>query len=130
MRISDWSSDVCSSDLKCSWLAVKRMSRRNLRVNIIQAMRGQGKLGKKGRSSCHWMNCRTYIVTKSGQSQLTGTHASPHGFLPLQQKHRKSGALQANSCRQPSRARADTPDTKISLVHKQAKGQCRKKVCK
>src|SRR3546814_4167446 len=45
MRISDWSSDVCSSDLSCVWLQPCRLRARRTRLPICRGVRASSVMG-------------------------------------------------------------------------------------
>src|SRR3546814_15734474 len=100
MRISDWSSDVCSSDLSGDVTALKLADGREVAGDIFvdcsgfrSLMLGQA-LGEDWEDWSHWLPCdrAAAMPTEHVEADIqpyTSVHAMPGGLrwsIPLQQR--------------------------------------------
>src|SRR3546814_5440996 len=96
MRISDWSSDVCSSDLITITLAigVQRMAARNAVIRRLPAVETLGATSvicsdKTGTLTRNEMMVRRVLI-QNHDILVGGSGYAPEGGLPCEEADRKS----------------------------------------
>src|SRR3546814_6561804 len=101
MRISDWSSDVCSSDLKAQRLA-KRMTRGDFRVEATDDLEAAAR-------GAHIISC----ATLSKEPLIRGEWLQPGQHLDL------VGAFRPDmrECDDAAMRRADRKSTRLNSSH-------------
>src|SRR3546814_6574210 len=100
MRISDWSSDVCSSDLALNRLAFQRMDKDSNIVLIGPMGAGKSALGRRIAShfGLHFVDTDALIEQRTGTSIRSEEHTSElqslmrisYAVFCLKKKHKKN----------------------------------------
>src|SRR3546814_11054001 len=96
MRISDWSSDVCSSDLECA----ARLSHRKLLRRRGLCPRCRLRLGSRSRSGKEISMKRLHVhVGVENLDQSIGFYSTLFGAEPARSEERRVGKECVSTCR-------------------------------
>ena len=87
--------------------ATERMRERNIRLNPFKPESFQQQCLEKRGTYSQWMNCRTEIMHKAGQSQFGRTRAAADCGIRFAYKHRASRPRQRDCSRKAIRPGPD-----------------------